>query len=62
MTHQADENEDELYDVCVGHRVETSQQGVGDGHGCGDPDAHGVGQIQDHAHGYTYKTHMQLCK
>lgn len=51
VTHQADEDEDELDDVSVGHRVEASQQGVGDGHRCRDPDAHSVGQVQDHAHG-----------
>ena len=58
--YRSDENESELYDVCVGHRVEASQQGVGDGHSSRDPDAHGVGQIQDHTHGYSYETHMQL--
>ena len=53
MTHQADEDEDELYDIRVGHRVEASQQGVGDRHGSRDPDADGVGQIQDHTHSDT---------
>lgn len=52
-THQADEDEDKLYDVCVGHRVEASHQGVGDGYRSRNPDAHGVRQVQDHTHGYT---------
>lgn len=50
ITHQADENENELYDVCVGDRVKTSQQSVGDGHSSRNPDAHSIGQIQDHTH------------
>lgn len=53
LTHQADEDEDELYDVCVSHRVETSQQSICDGNSGRDPDAHRVGQIQDHTHGNT---------
>lgn len=32
VTHQTDEDEDELDDVCVGHRVEPPQQCVDDGH------------------------------
>lgn len=56
QTHQADEYQDELYDISVGHRVETSQQGVGDGHSNRDPDAQSVGHIQDHAHGPSCQT------
>lgn len=52
-THQADEDEDELYDVRVRDGVQAPHQRVGDGHGGRNPDAHGVGEIQDHAHGYT---------
>lgn len=56
-THQADEDENELYDVRVGHRVEPPHQGVGDGHSSRDPDAHIVGQIQDHTHSNTCFIH-----
>lgn len=51
QTHQADKDEQQLYNVCVGHRVETPHQCVEDGDGSRDPDADGKGQVQDHAHG-----------
>lgn len=50
-THQAEEGESQLDDVSVGHRVEASQQRVDDGHGRGDPDTEGEGQVQDDADG-----------
>lgn len=55
--YQGDEDEGELNDVSVGHRVEAAQQGVDDGHASRDPDARSVGQVQDHAHGYALKTY-----
>jgi hypothetical protein len=55
LTYCAEEHEDELNDVCVGHRVETPQQGVGDGYGSRDPDAHCVGYIQNNAHDSTWE-------
>lgn len=45
ITYQADEDEDKLYKICVGHRVEASQMCVGDGYGCRDPNANLEGQI-----------------
>lgn len=51
--YQADEDEDQLDDVCVRHRVQAPHQRVGDGHGGRDPDADGVGEVQDHAHSHT---------
>ena len=57
QTHQVDEYEDQLYNICVGHRVETSQQCVGDGDGSRDPDAHSKGQIQDDTHGPSCQTY-----
>lgn len=51
MTYQADEDEDKLYKICVGHRVEASQKCVGDGYGCRDPNANPEGHIQNHTHG-----------
>lgn len=45
ITYQADEDEDKLYKICVGHRVEASHQCVGDGYGCRDPNANPEGQI-----------------
>lgn len=54
-THQADKDEDELDDVCVGHRVEPPQQCVDYGHHWGDDDGVDVGQIQDHTHSSTWK-------
>lgn len=51
-THQADENKDKLDDVSVRHGVQAPHQRVGDGHGGRNPDAHSVGEIQDHTHSY----------
>lgn len=50
-THQAHEDTDELYDVSVGHGVESSKQGVEDGDtGRGD-DGHFVREPDDNAEG-----------
>lgn len=51
MLHQANKYQDELNYVCIGYRVEPSQQRVGDGNSSRDPNAHSKGQVQDHAHG-----------
>lgn len=53
-THQANKYEDELNYVCVRHRVEATQQCVGDGYSSRDPDAHSKGEVQNHAHGSSY--------
>lgn len=47
-SHQTDKDVDELYDVCVRHRVEAAQQRVDDGHGSRDPDTHRKRQVQHH--------------
>lgn len=49
-SHQTDKDEDELYDVCVCHRIETAQQCVGDGHGSRDPHTERKRQVKHHAH------------
>lgn len=54
--HQAAKDEDQLYNICVRHRVEASQQRVDDGNSDRDPDAHREGQVQNHAHGSSYKS------
>lgn len=54
-THQSHEDTDELYDVSVGHGVESSKQGVEDGDtGWGD-DGHFVGETYDHPQGAAYR-------
>lgn len=40
LTYHANEYENKLYDICVGHRVKTSEQSVDDGDGSRDPGAH----------------------
>lgn len=70
VVHHADEHEDQLDDISVGHGVQASQQCVDDGHGGGDPDTGGIGQIQDHGHGsscekwksFTTNTHANACR
>ena len=47
-SHQADDDDEELDDVGVGHRVQASQQGVGDSNGCRQDDGPGWRQVQDH--------------
>lgn len=54
VTHQTDKDENELDDICVGHRVEPPQQCVDYGHHWGDDDGVGVGQVQDHTHSSTW--------
>ena len=56
-THQAKKYEDELDNVCVGHRVETPQQSVDDGDSSRDPGANVEGQIQDHTHDSSCETY-----
>lgn len=55
--HQAAKDEDQLYNICVCHGVEASQQCVDDGNSGRDSDAHREGQVQNHAHSSSYETH-----
>lgn len=58
-THQTDEDEDELDDIGVSHRVKSPQERVDDGHHCGDDDGVDVGQIQDHPHGSAWENRVE---
>lgn len=53
-THQTDEDEDKLDDICVSHRVKSPQQCVDYGHYSRDEDGVDVGQIQDYPHSSTW--------
>lgn len=53
-THQTDEDEDKLDDICVSHGVKSPQQCVDYGHYCRDENGVDVGQIQDYPHSSTW--------
>lgn len=60
-TYQAKEDKRQLYDVCVGHRVEAPKQRVDDSYCSRDPNANSVGQAQDHTHCCTFKQQTCSC-
>ena len=47
LTHQSEDNEEDLNDVSVSHRDEASQQSVAQSYHCGHDDWHLLVQVQD---------------
>lgn len=55
VTHQADEDAEELDDVCVGDGVEAAEDCVEDGDGGTHEDGHGVADVQDDRQSGAYR-------
>lgn len=59
-TYQADEYTKQLHHICIGHRVESSNQGVEDGYESWDDHRHVNVYVHDHAQGGACRETQQI--